>query len=398
MKGHRVYLERLRLRHFRTYSRLDLALSSGVTILHGPNAAGKTNLLEAIYVLATTKSFRTRTDRDLISWTGHDEGTPRYTRFEGEARAVSGPLRVELAVAEGAPRPPMEPVIRKQFRLNNRPRRAADVVGAIKAVLFSPDDTALVTGSPSGRRRYMDLLMCQVDHHFLHDLQEYTRVVTQRNALLQRLQGRPDPATLLEFWNERLVVAGTRIVTARRTMLHMLSEFAREAYTDLAGLGEELTITYRPSLEGAAEEPEVGLAALFGRRLLQLQTKEIRQGMTLCGPHRDDLQFLVDGVDAQYFGSRGQQRSVALALRLAEMRYMTNRSGEQPILLLDEALAELDEDRRRLLLRLIEAHPQVLVTTSNLAAYPEEVQDRATLLHVRDGEVALQHPARARAG
>lgn len=392
-----MLLKRLRLRHFRNYDALDLHLLSGITLLHGPNAAGKTNVLEAIYVLATTKSFRTRTDRDLISWQGHEEGSPRYTRLEGDAEANGGPVRVEMAIAEQPSRADAEVTSRKQFKLNGVPKRAGDVVGCVKAVLCSPDDCALVTGTPSLRRRYMDLMLCQIDHRYLRLLQEYGRVLTQRNSLLQRLRGRPEPATLLEFWDDKLVAFGVEIMTTRRAMLRVLGAFAAGAYTDLSSAGEDLEIVYRPSLEGVVETPDEEIAGLFRQRLAELQTKEIYQGVTLCGPHRDDLLFLVNGSDAQYYGSRGQQRSVALALRLSELRYITNRTGEQPVLLLDEAMAELDENRRRLLLQLMETHPQVLVTTSNLDVFPQDFRDTATLLHVANGEITVQHPARARA-
>ena len=392
-----MLLERLRLRHFRTYDTLDLHLLPGVTLLHGPNAAGKTNLLEAVFVLATTKSFRTRTDRELISWNNQEESAQRFARLEGDAETRAGPLRLEMAIVEQPARGPGEAAARKQFKLNGAPKRAGDVVGEIKAVLFSPDDCALVTGSPSARRRYMDLMLCQIDHGYLRLLQEYGRVLAQRNSLLQRLRGRPEPATLLEFWDDRLVEYGVAIVTARKAMLRVLHAFAREAYTDLSGLDEELTIVYRPSLEEAADAPDLRLAELFRQRMAHLQTKEIYQGMTLGGPHRDDLQFLVNGTDAQYFGSRGQQRSIALALRLAELRYMTNRTGEQPVLLLDEVMAELDNDRRRLLLRLMETHPQVLVTTSNVASFPSDFQESVAMLQVEPGQITVQHPARARA-
>jgi len=253
-----------------------------------------------------------------------------------------------------------------------------------------------VTGSPSGRRRYMDLMLCQIDHRYLRLLQEYGRILVQRNSLLQRLRGRPDPATLLEFWDEQLVTAGTQIMVTRMAMLRVLGDVAREAYGDLSN-GEELQIAYRPSLEEARDASEAHLEDIFRRRLEALQTKEIYQGMTLCGPHRDDLQFLIKGADAGSFGSRGQQRSIALALRLAELRYMTNRSGEQPILLLDEAMAELDAERRNLLLGLMESHPQVLLTTSNVSAFPEEFQERATRLLVSRGEIEVREPLRARA-
>jgi DNA replication and repair protein RecF len=302
-----------------------------------------------------------------------------------------------MAVVEQPARGLGEITIRKQFRLNGTPKRAGDVVGEIKAVLFTPDDCALVTGSPSFRRRYMDLMLCQIDHRYLRLLQEYQRVLAQRNSLLARLRGRPEPATLLEFWDDKLVAFGVEIMTTRKSMLRVLNDFAREAHGDLSGLGDELRIVYRPSLEDAAETPDADIPDLFRQHLAHLQTKEIYQGMTLCGPHRDDLQFLVGHMDAQYFGSRGQQRTIAIALRLSELRYMTNRTGEQPILLLDEAMAELDDDRRSLILRLMETHPQVLVTTSNIATFPQEFQERASLLHVEPGEIAIQHPARARA-
>jgi DNA replication and repair protein RecF len=393
-----MLLNRLRLAHFRTYDSLDLRLSPGVTLLCGSNGAGKTNVLEAVLVLATTKSFRTRTDRELISWTAPDESVPRYARLEGDAHANGGPVRVDMAIAEQPARlNGGDPTVRKQFKVNGSSKRASDVVGEIKAVLFSPDDVTLVTGSPSQRRRFMDLTLCQVDHHYLRMLQEYARVLVQRNSLLQRLRGRPDPATLLEFWDEKVIAAGAHIMSSRKTMLRVLNDFAREAYADIAGSGEELEIVYRPSLEEAAEASENKLDEILRRRLTQLQSKEIYQGMTLCGPHRDDLQFLVRGADAQYFGSRGQQRSIALSLRLSELRYMTNRTGEQPVLLLDEAMAELDEERRGLLLRLMDSHPQVIATTSNLDVFPEEFRRRATVLNVSPGRIAVTAPVQARA-
>lgn len=394
-----MLLTRLQLRHFRTYDSLDLSLSPGVTLLHGPNGAGKTNVLEAIFVLATTKSFRTRTDRELISWSPPEDGASRFARLEGDATANGGGVRVDMAIAEVPVRVGNgDSTVRKQFKLNGVPKRAGDVVGEIKAVLFSPDDVSLITGSPSLRRRYMDLMLCQIDHRYLRMLQEYGRILVQRNSLLQRLRGRPDPATLLEFWDDRLIATAAAIMTTRRGMLRTLNDFAREAYADLSGIDEELTIVYRPSLDAIENASDAQIPELFRRRLEQLQTKEIYQGMTLCGPHRDDLEFLIQNKDAQYYGSRGQQRSVALSLRLAEMRYMTNRTGEQPILLLDEAVAELDDERRGLLIGLTESHPQVFVTTSNVGAFPEEFKRRSTVLLVERGHITNQAGIGAKSG
>ncbi len=392
-----MLLNRLRLRHYRTYPSLDLHVPRGVTILHGPNGAGKTNVLEAIFVLATTRSFRTRSDRELIAWDETEDGANAFTRLEAEVESNAGPIRVDMVISELPGRNGADSTVRKQFKLNGSPKRAADVVGSVRCVLFAPEDVALVTGSPSLRRRFMDVMLCQIDHRYLRTLQEYGRILTQRNALLQRLRGRPEPATLLEFWNDKLVTAGTEIMVSRKIMLRVLNDFAREAYSDLAGLGEELTVSYRPSLEQIVDEADAHIASLFTDRLHKLQSKEIFQGVTLCGPHRDDLQFSIAGMDAQSFGSRGQQRSVALALRLSELHYMTNRTGEEPLLLLDDALAELDDDRRRLLLQLTDLHPQVLVTTSNIASFPVEFQDKATLIEVDSGKVQVRLPIRAQA-
>lgn len=383
-----MLLNRLKLKHFRTYEDLDLRLSPGVTVLHGPNGSGKTNLLESVFVLATTKSFRARNDRELISWNGHEPESQRFARLEGDASANGGSVRLDMAIAEQPGRPGGEASIRKSFKLNGAAKRAGDIVGEIKAVLFSPDDVALVTGSPSTRRKFLDLTLCQVDHRYLRFSQEYARVLVQRNSLLQRLRGTPEPATLLEFWDDKLIALAAEIMVARKAMLRVAGDFAREAYSELAGVDEELSVEYRPSLEEAAEARDVQLEELLRQRLSSLQSKEIYQGMTLCGPHRDDLQFLINGVDAQAYGSRGQQRTIALALRIAELRYMTNRTGEQPILLLDEVMAELDDDRRQLLRGMIETHPQVLLTTSNVASFPDDFRSRATLLSVARGSVA----------
>jgi DNA replication and repair protein RecF len=379
-----VLLKRLQLQHFRNYNRLDIAFGPGVTVLHGPNAAGKTNILEAIFALATTKSFRVRSEREVIGWSQTlDEFPHPYARVQGDIETSSRAFRIEMVVAENGRGGEEAPsLVRKQFRLNGSPCRASDIVGELKAVLFSPDDVDLITGAPLLRRRYMDVTLCQVDHTYLRALQLYGRVVQQRNALLVRLAGRRDPA-LLEFWDEKLIASGRQVVEARRAMLKLLTEFATELYADLSGQNEELTIRYCPSVEGAATEADI--AAAFRAQLNRLARKESEQRITLVGPHRDDLTFLINGVSLQAYGSRGQQRMAALALRMAEARYMTNRTGERAILLLDEALSELDERRRELLLQFVRTYPQVIMTSANLAAFPEDFRQHATLFRVEGG-------------
>jgi DNA replication and repair protein RecF len=237
----------------------------------------------------------------------------------------------------------------------------------------------------------MDLTLCQVDRAYLHALQNYGRIVQQRNALLARMHGRADPAAL-EFWDERLVSVGAYIMQARKWMLGILSEFAAELYADLSGSRDAITVRYAPSVQRA--DVEADIVSLFTENLRQVARKEMEQRVTLVGPHRDDLSLLIGGVSLQSFGSRGQQRTAALALRMAESRYMTNRTGERAILLLDEALSELDERRRELLLRFASSHPQVIMTSSTLRAFPDDFRVHAALLRVEAGNVERENVMR----
>lgn len=386
-----MILTRLQLQHFRNYRRLDLEFGPGSTLVYGANGAGKTNIVEAIFSLATTKSFRARTDRELIDL-GFDplDAPYPFARLQGEAESATKSVKVEMLLTAH------EEGVRKQFRLNGLPKRASDVVGQIKAVLFSPTDVEIVGGSPSGRRRYIDVMLSQVDPTYLRILQAYSKTVQQRNAVLTRLGGRSD-RDLLEIWDDRLINEGTKIVMRRRQMMERLSGLAQEAYRVLSREAEQLSIGYLSTTgewkhetpDGAPTSDQVAAAFAANLEAQSNSGRDLR--VTPVGPHRDDLIVDIDGNALLAFGSRGQQRTAALALRMAEAQYIAECTGQEPVLLLDEALGELDDDRRDALVAFSSTYPQVVLTGTNSAAYPEAFRHNSMVLEVHDGTVKIDH-------
>ncbi len=384
-------LTHLGLWHFRNYERLSFEPGPGVTLLLGENGQGKTNLLEAIYYLATTRSPRAGSDRELISNAELREPIP-FARLEARVQR-EGELHIEILLrlepAEGSEngRGPASHVT-KTIRVNGLPSRAAQLVGQVNVVLFSPDDVTLVSGPPAGRRRYLDITSSQVSPLYLRTLQRYQRVLLQRNHLLRQVREHRQPRELLDFWTAELAATGSYLVAQRLRMVRALDVAARAAYQELSGTSQRLAIQYQtttrdPIADG--EDVEADLQARFRTRLAQLQPREIEAGMSLAGPHRDDLTFTVDGVDVGVYGSRGQQRLVVLALKLAETRYLEGETGEAPILLLDDVLSELDARRRRLVLAKVANGCQTLATATDIDTFPTEFLAQARVFRVESG-------------
>lgn len=372
-----VLLERLTLDHYRNYTRLDACFEEGVIVLRGANAQGKTNLLEAIYLLATTKSARTRSDADLITWGPPNPFSPTaFARVTAHVARARGPIDVEIVVQDTgdgqaagpgpaqrlAPGAPGQ-TARKRFKLNGVPRRAGEVLGQVNAVLFAPTDVDIVAGSPSLRRRFLDVTLCQVHPSYVRALQEYNKTLLQRNSLLRQIRDRQQPPETLDFWSGRLVENGVVLVAQRAEAVAYLAARAGEMHERVSGGRERLEVRYHSSipLEGGAV---VGVRGAFEAELAAQRARERSAGVSLVGPHRDDLGFAVGGTDMTSFGSRGQQRSVALAIKLAELAYIQREAGEWPILLLDDATSELDALRRAAVLELAREHPQVFLTTA----------------------------------
>lgn len=372
-----MLIRHLSLANFRNYIGLELDLPPNIMVLLGGNAQGKSNLLEAIYLSATTKSPRTASDVELINWSALREEHP-VARLEVQAQRATGSLRVEIALrgkivaAEAGAN-----YVQKRIRINGVDRRAMDLIGLINVVLFSPRDIDLVDGEPALRRRYLDITNSQVDHRYLRALQRYHRVLQQRNHLLRLIvehRARPEE---LDFWDRELVAAGSYLIALRQHTVAALDELARLIHDQLSGGKERLNMIYQSSVDTEA----------FQEALSAARDKEVAQGMTLIGPHRDDLRFLVNERDMNIYGSRGQNRTIALSLKLAEAKFIAARAGDSPVLLLDDVLSELDAQRRHHLLQAALGYQQVVITASDIDRFEPAFLARAAKFEVRSGMI-----------
>jgi DNA replication and repair protein RecF len=277
-------------------------------------------------------------------------------------------------------------LVRKQIKVNDIARRAVDFVGQVNVVIFSAQDVELITGAPALSRRYLDLVSSQVDRRYLRCLQQYNKVLLQRNHLLRLLQGHQAQPQQLEFWDKELVENGSYIMLQRQHLVRKLDGLARGIHHDLSHQAENLELVYLPSVE-IGEEGGTEIETRFQRAMRQGLNREVSQGMTLVGPHRDHLQFRVNGMDMSKYGSRGQQQTVVLALKLAEAEYMSAQVGDVPILLLDDVFSELDRTRRQHLLESIVSFQQVLITAVDLDYFEPSFLSQASQLRVREGSI-----------
>ncbi|HEY7295782.1 MAG TPA: DNA replication/repair protein RecF [Dehalococcoidia bacterium] len=392
-----MYLSRLRLSNFRNYERLDFTPDTGVTLIHGQNAQGKSNLLEAIYVLATTRPAR-GSESELIRWQAAAEGFG-VARIAGEAERKQGPVMVDITVAprqENGQERKAANHATKRLKVNGVPRRASDVIGQIAAVLFTAADIDLITGPPALRRRYLDITISQTDPLYVRALQRYQRVLLQRNSLLRRIAEGHARADELTYWDEQLVREGAQVVHTRQQTMAALEIAAREAHSALSTGRERLTIAYAPQTPLPQDvAPALGeIEARLRAGLHQQQRREIALGQTLVGPHRDDLQFTLDGVLVSAFGSRAQQRTAALALRLAETAFLTSADRDPPLLLLDDIFSELDETRRAAVLGALGGAEQVFVTTAEPDRFGPEFRRDAAVYEVCAGVLRAEERAR----
>ncbi len=369
-------ISRLSLTNFRSFEDLELELPSGVVVFFGANAQGKTTLLEGVYLLAIARSFRAENEREVVRFesaaeSGQALAGGEVLRKDGERVTVHvgyqapshgpGPSNNGDEGKRGSTRP--SPV-RKEIRVNRVRTSAAGLVGAVNAVLFTAEDIQLVFGPPAGRRRYLNILLSQSDPAYLRALQRYSRVLQQRNRLLRMLRdGRADPDEM-SFWNDELVREGAWITWRRHETIGELGKLCEEHHHSLSGMAEEVLVQYLPRVP-----PGENLAATersFRESLVSAEGRERATHTTAVGPHRDDLGLRIDRVDMRAYASRGQARTLALALRLAEAAYLESRRGEGPIVLLDDVLSEMDLTRRRRVLEQASRFQQTLITTTDM--------------------------------
>ena len=392
-------LRSLTILDLRGYGELEASFGSGPHLVWGPNAAGKTSLLEAIVLLGWGRSHRTSTDAELVRW-GRD-----MARVEGlvEVRDAGGagdggglddasvggsgsvlfperPVAIEVALVRGG-----APGGRKRIRVDGAPRRTSGLVGLLRLVVFAPEEMLLIAGSPSLRRTALDTLAGQWSSAYARDLATYARALQQRNALLRSIREEQASRAELRFWDEALLDAGGPLVAGRLALLEALASPLAEAHAEIApdeAREAPLRLAYStnaPLLPG--ESPRDALA----RRLAETADKEVWNGTTLVGPHRDDLVFEQAGRDLATFASRGQQRTAILAFKLAELDLLTALDGRPPLLLLDDVFSELDPERRAHLVRRIAALPQAFVTTTTLDDLDPALRASATSWRVEPG-------------
>ncbi|QTH42927.1 DNA replication/repair protein RecF [Cohnella sp. LGH] len=370
-----MQLKAMELQGYRNYDSVKLTTEGGVNIFIGPNAQGKTNLLEAIHVLSLTKSHRTSKDKELISW----NSSSAVIRAQMSRRVGDVSLELQLS-AQG-----------KKAKVNGlEQRKLSTFVGTLNVVLFAPEDLDIVKGAPGVRRRFMDMEIGQVHPGYLYDMQQYQKILQQRNNYLKSTDIRRASPELLEVWNEQLALTGVKMMQKRKNFILQLQKWAEKIHAGITGGTEHLTVDYKPSFGTADSLDSQDQSSLFGQfmiKLTQSKEQEFRRGTTLTGPHRDDLTFAINGKDVQSFGSQGQQRTAALSLKLAELELMHEEIGEYPLLLLDDVLSELDQTRQTQLIETFQSRVQTFITTTGLESVNMSRLKDASIFHVKDGQL-----------
>ena len=384
-------LTRLLLEDFRSYASAELHPEPGLTIVAGPNGAGKTNLLEAVFVAVTGRSHRAGSDAELVR---HSQP---FARVRLDLSDPQGPstARVELVIPAGdAP-----PEIRKRVTVNGLPRRASAIGDTVRVVLFRPEEMLLLVGAPSERRRFMDAILAQRHRAAARDLAELGRILAQRNALLRAIRREEATPDNLTFWDEQLAVVAARVLAARLELVVGLAEripALHDAVAPVDERGEQVRLSYADTLKDAWPERTAGtgaappleeLEAAYRRRIVQVREKELWNGVSLVGPHRDDLRVELAGREVATHASRGQQRTIILALKLAETDLLGADGAPTPIVLLDDVFSELDAERSDRSLSLLLERGQVLVTMADLASLPAGHRG-VTIWHVDDGRLS----------
>lgn len=406
-----MHLRHLSLTNFRSLTRLDAELPRRAVVLTGGNAQGKTSVLEAIYFLAAFTSFQTHADRQIVNF--HESKKPlAVTRLVADYQRGKSKHRLEARLI-------LEPTgangqrLRKEILLDGVKRQVNDIVGHFNAVIFAPQMSQIIEGGPEERRRYLNLALSQAIPSVAQVLSDYSQALTQRNALLKALNesgvAAPGLSTKgngdqLEVWDEALARFGAQIIQWRIQAVQEIERLASRVHHELTRGAEILRLAYEPAfdplpkpdgqrelkIDTAIDRSSIELKDIqegFRTRLKQIRGEEIARGMTTIGPHRDDLRFIINKADVGDYGSRGQVRTTMLALKLAEVEWMKNRTGEYPVILLDEVMAELDASRRGDLLKYIDQDQQVLFTTTDLSLFSPEFVKSADIWDVKGGVV-----------
>lgn len=361
-----MIIKRLELADYRNYETLDLEFDQGTNILYGDNAQGKTNILEAIYLAATTKSHKGSKDKEIIGFGKEEAHIRTYLEKEGVCTRVDMHLRKAGS---------------KGIAIDGQKiKKAAELLGLCNVVFFSPEDLSIIKNGPAERRRFVDMELCQLDSFYLYNLNHYNKIVNQRNKLLKDMYMNPELKDTLAIWDSQLVSFGSKIIERRKLFVDQLNEIIYEIHKKLSGGKEELIISYEPDI--AIEE--------FEKSLRYNQDRDIRMKQTSIGPHRDDFAFLNKDVDIRKYGSQGQQRTAALSLKLSEIELVKKIAKDTPILLLDDVLSELDSNRQNYLLNSI-GDIQTIITCTGLEEFVNNRFEVNKIYKVNNGVVTSEN-------
>lgn len=363
----KMIIKSLELADFRNYETLNLSFDKGTNILYGDNAQGKTNILEAIYVSATTKSHKGSKDKEIINFDKDEAHIRTYLEKEDVEYRVDMHLRKNKS---------------KGIAIDGQKiKKASDLLGLLNVVFFSPEDLGIIKNGPSERRRFADMELCQLDNFYLYNLNNYNKIINQRNKLLKDMYFNPGLKETLGIWDSQLVSYGSKIIERREIFAGQLCEIINEIHKKLSGGKEELIVQYEPDVK--IEE--------FEDKMHQSQERDIHAKITSVGPHRDDFSFIVNGVDIRKFGSQGQQRTAALSLKLSEIEMVKRVTKDMPVLLLDDVLSELDSSRQNYLLNSI-GNIQTIITCTGLDEFVNNRFEINKTFKVTNGTIEIIKP------
>jgi len=370
-----LYINRLTLIHFRNYREAHLEPHPELNVIFGANAQGKSNLLEALFLFTTGKSFRAGKEIELVNW------EENFSRVAAEITCIQGEkIHIEVLISKNSARSSS-----KIIRVNNKTvRTATELVGTLNAVMFSPDDLEIIKGSPCVRRRFIDMELTQLSPSYCDNLRHYYKVLEQRNTLLKSALDKEEKNRLLQVWDEQLARYGSFLISSRIEIIKKLQELARGILRDISNNRENLSVEYFSTIE---EDNSMSGEETFLNHLLSQRSQDIRYGSTSSGPHRDDIKILVNEKPLKTFGSQGQQRTVTIALKLAERELLFNETGEHPVVLLDDVMSELDDGRSFSLLNYIKGKGQVFITLNHRTDY--FASKEASFFQIKEGKITV---------
>lgn len=368
-----MQIKSIKLRDFRNYSHLNVDFADTFNIIYGNNAQGKTNIIEAIFLCASGRSHRTSRDDELIK----NDALGFEIKLIVTKKDTEEEIHITFSKEE-----------RKKIRINEIPiKKIGDLMGHLNAVIFSPEDLLIIKQGPSERRRFIDITLSQLRPSYFYDLQQYSKILFQRNCLLKKINIDKQLEDTLDVWDKHLIKTGTRIMKARYNFVRTLDNFAAARHSKLTNNDEKLQLIYNPSFEiidtGCID---VEIEKKFYDVLNRSKSKEIMRGTTLYGPHRDDIDIVLNGESTKIYGSQGQQRTSVLSMKLAEIDFMKEESGEIPVLLLDDVLSELDDKRKEYLLDSIDG-VQTFITCTDKRFFSRDSEDTA-FLYIKNGALA----------